>query len=196
VVTNPRIWRRSAALTRMMGGGDSPTEVIRANRGGTGRRSKPLVDASRAAMQICVTALSCLAVGGGCSGGSLDTSAFQPAPAVTLAWDQQDGLAEYYLVKTGTVLVRTEAPSVRLELTAASHVVEISSCNTAGCSEPSSVVLDWRDGRWTLLAAEREDTPTADSQGRAKTSGLSTLPRRQRSGILNGKGTVPEPPSR
>jgi hypothetical protein len=196
VVTNPRIRRWSAALMRMMGGGDSPTEVIRTNRGGTGRRSKPLGDASRAAMQICVTALSCLAVGGGCSGGSLDTSAYQPSAPVTLAWDQQDGLAEYYLVKTGTVLVRTEAPSVRLELTAASHVVEISSCNTAGCSEPSSVVLDWRDGRWTLLAGEREDTPTADSQGRAKTSGLSTLPRQQRSGSLNGKSTVPEAPSR
>jgi hypothetical protein len=196
VVTNPRIGRWSAALTRMMGGGDSPTEVIRANRAGTGRRSRPLGDLSPAAMQVCVSALSCLAVGGGCSGGSLDTSAYQPSAPVTLAWDQQDGLAEYYLVKTGTVLVRTEAPSVRLELTAASHVVEISSCNTAGCSEPSSVVLDWRDGRWTLLAGEREDTPTADSQGRAKTSGLSTLPRQQRSGSLNGKSTVPEAPSR
>src|SRR4051794_18899198 len=94
-----------------------------------------------AAIHICTAALACLAVGGGCSGGSLDTSAFQPAPAITLAWDQPDGLADYYLIRTGSVLVQTEGPSVQLQLPAGTHVVEISSCNAAGCSGPTTIVL-------------------------------------------------------
>ena len=147
-------------------------------------------------MQICVTALACLTVGGGCSGGSLDTSAFQPAHPVALAWDQPDGLAEYYLVKTGALLVRTELPSVRLQLTAASHVIEITSCNTAGCSEPSSVVLDWRDGQWMLLAAEQEHPLAPGSSGGSKTTDLSRGLRRQRSGIPDRRSTLPEHPPR
>jgi hypothetical protein len=94
----------------------------------------------------------CLVLTNACSGG-MDPSGSRPLLPVTLAWDQPDGLAEYYTVRTGALLKRTEQPSIRLDLPAGSHVVEVSSCNVAGCSHPTSAVLEHQNGHWILRHA-------------------------------------------
>jgi len=101
-------------------------------------------------------AAACFASGAGCSNGSLDTPVYHPPIPVTLTWDQPDNLADYYQVKTGAFLTRVEQPTVRLQLEPGSHQVEITSCNEAGCSEPTAVMLVYRDGLWTLASAVAE----------------------------------------
>jgi hypothetical protein len=103
-----------------------------------------------AGSKLTVAVAACLAGGAGCSGGSRDPSVFHPPVPVTLAWDQPDGRADYYHVKTGALLIRVDQPTVRLQLEPGSHRVEITACNDAGCSPATPVMLEYRDGRWTL----------------------------------------------
>src|SRR4051794_7331927 len=84
-------------------------------------------------------ALACLLFGGGCSGGRVDGSGYEPLLPLTLSWDQPDMRADYYQVKAGPVMVRAEQPIVRLQLPSGSYRVEIESCNAAGCSPPTTV---------------------------------------------------------
>ena len=90
--------------------------------------------------QLTIAFAACLAGGAGCSGGSRDPSVFQPPVPVTLAWDQPDG----------ALLIRVDEPTVRLQLEPGSHRVEITACNEAGCSPATPVMVEYRDGRWTL----------------------------------------------
>ena len=106
--------------------------------------------------QLAVTATVCLAAGGACGNGPRDPSVFNPPIPVTLAWDQPDGLAEYYHVKTGALMLRADEPTVRLQLEAGAHRVEITSCNAVGCSSPTAVMLQYREGRWSLTALPPE----------------------------------------
>jgi hypothetical protein len=103
--------------------------------------------------QLIAAAAACLASGAGCGNGPPDPSVFQPVAPVTLAWDQPDGLAEWYEVKTGALLMQVDHPMVRLQLDAGAHRVEIRSCNDGGCSPPVDVLLEYREGRWTLGSA-------------------------------------------
>jgi hypothetical protein len=120
--------------------------------------------------QITAAAAACFASGAGCSNGSLDTSVYHPPIPVTLVWDQPDNLAEYYQVKTGALMTRVEQAMVRLELEPASHRVEITSCNEAGCSEPTAVVLEYHEGRWTLApeATSSRERPQVTPPRRAR----------------------------
>jgi hypothetical protein len=103
--------------------------------------------------QLTAAAAACLASGAACGNGPPDASVFQPIVPVTLAWDQPDGLAEWYEVKTGALLLQVDHPTVRLQLDAGAHRVEIVSCNEGGCSPPVAVILNYREGRWTLASA-------------------------------------------
>jgi hypothetical protein len=118
--------------------------------------------------QLTAAAVACLAAGGACGNGPRDPSAFNPPVAVTLAWDQPDGLAEYYHVKTGALLMRADEPTIRLQLEAGAHRVEITSCNAVGCSPPTAVMLEYREGRWTLTALPPESSRSS-SEARPQT---------------------------
>jgi hypothetical protein len=107
--------------------------------------------------QLTAAATVCLAASA-CGNGPRDPSVFNPPVAVTLAWDQPDGLAEYYHVKTGALLMRADEPTIRLQLEAGAHRVEITSCNAVGCSPPTAVMLDYREGHWTLTALPPESS--------------------------------------
>ena len=85
----------------------------------------------------------------GCGGGTTPPG-WQPMHAATLVWEQPDGLADHYLVKTGAVLKRTEVPSITLSLPRGVHVIEISACNDVGCSRPTVVVLTGGEEGWHL----------------------------------------------
>jgi hypothetical protein len=89
---------------------------------------------------------------GGSHGQGPDSPAFAPAAPLTLAWDQPDGLADYFLVKSGATMLRVDQRRATLTLTLEPHVVHITSCNEAGCSEPTSVAVVWQDDRWALAS--------------------------------------------
>jgi hypothetical protein len=127
--------------------------------------------------QLTAAAAACLASGAACGKGPPDPSVFQPIVPVTLAWDQPDGLAEWYEVKTGALLLQVDHPTVRLQLDAGAHRVEIVSCNEGGCSPPVAVILDYREGRWTLGSA-----------GHAEAEGEAPL------GIYEQQRRRPDPP--
>jgi hypothetical protein len=78
--------------------------------------------------------------------------AFERTAALTLAWDQPDRLADYYLVKAGATMLRVEETRATLTLTVTRHVVDVTSCNDAGCSAPATVTIDWIDNGWTLAS--------------------------------------------
>jgi hypothetical protein len=85
----------------------------------------------------------------GCGDGAAPPG-WQPVYNATLTWEQPDGLADHFLVKTGKLLKQTEHPSVTLALPRGVHVIEISACNEAGCSEPTVVVITGGEGGWHL----------------------------------------------
>jgi hypothetical protein len=115
---------------------------------------------------LTVAVMACLAGGSACGNGARDPSVYNPPVPVTLAWDQPDGLAEYYHVKTGALLLRADEPTIRLQLEAGAHRVEITSCNATGCSRPTAVMLDYREGRWVLtyLPPETSQSPNDASR--------------------------------
>jgi len=121
-------------------------------------------------------ALACLLFGGGCSGGRVDGSGYEPLLPLTLSWDQPDMRADYYQVKAGPVMVRAEQPIVRLQLPSGSYRVEIESCNAAGCSPPTTVEVEYREGRWLLVGNEasgaefRPDDATLENHHRSSDS--------------------------
>ena len=116
--------------------------------------------------QLTAAAAACLASGAGCANGPQDPSVFQPVVPVTLAWDQPDGLAEWYQVKTGALLMQVDHPTVRLQLDAGTHRVEIMSCNDGGCSLPVDVILEYREGWWTLGSASDAEASGEAPPGR------------------------------
>ena len=51
----------------------------------------------------------------------------------------------------GALLMQVDHPTVRLQLDAGAHRVEIMSCNDGGCFSPVDVILEYRAegaGRW------------------------------------------------
>jgi hypothetical protein len=96
-----------------------------------------------------LVAAAALVGGPGCAGGSFDAARL-PA-ALTLTWDQPDGLAQYFLVRTGIQLVRAEQPVTTLYLAPGTHVVEVQACNPSGCSEPKRVTVTWGLRGWEVV---------------------------------------------
>jgi hypothetical protein len=89
---------------------------------------------------------------GGSHGQGSESPAFAPTAPLTLGWDQPDGLADYFLVKSGATMLRVEQRTATLTLTLDSHVVSIASCNEAGCSDPTTVAVAWENDRWVLAS--------------------------------------------
>ncbi len=89
---------------------------------------------------------------GGSDGQGSGSPAFEPTAPLTLAWDQPDGLADYFVVKTGPTMLRVDQRTATLTLTLDAHVVSITSCNDTGCSDPATVAVAWENDRWVLAS--------------------------------------------
>lgn len=99
----------------------------------------------------------------GCSDGS-DPRQWRQEP-LTLAWDQPDGLAEYFHVRAGIQLLRTEQPTVTLRLAPGTHTIYVEACNAAACSEPAVVEVSWQEPRWVLASAAGEGATAVQPMG-------------------------------
>jgi hypothetical protein len=49
-------------------------------------------------------------------------------------------------------MVRVEQTRATLTLTTAPHLVEVTSCNDAGCSAPTTVGVAWVNNGWVLAS--------------------------------------------
>jgi hypothetical protein len=100
----------------------------------------------------------------GCSGGG--PSAGRQVVPVTLAWDQGDGLAHYFHVRSGIQLVRSDQPVATLYLSKGTHIVQVEACNPHGCSAPAAVVVSWSGGRWVAAPCGAGGQPCPDGASR------------------------------
>jgi hypothetical protein len=96
-----------------------------------------------------LAAAAVLIGGAGCGGGTSHPA--PPSEALTLTWDQPDELAQYFMIRSGIQLVRTDQRVITLYLARGTHAIEVQACNSSGCSEPARVTVTWGDGGWEMV---------------------------------------------